>query len=448
MRTIIYSTCFIILLLVNLPLQTSALASSAIINVKAFGAKGDGITDDYGALLNAISTLNRNGSGTLFFPKGNYLLNVHHTKGSELKDIIIENCKNVVVQGQDAIITLNGKFNRTADYKRKSYYYSYASAIIPLTFKNCYNVTVKNLEINGNVNLMRRDKHVAESGGHLIRFLSTSNVLMENVFVHHGQTDGIYINRKCKDFKFLNVRSTNNARQGMSIIELEKGVFNSCEFSFNGVTNGSYAGHLPKAGVDIEPTAATGQVVKDVSFFNCKFEGNAGAQFITSQPKTTSNIRIDKSIFDAKGSSSKYQLILSSRMLSIVNCSINLGNGDLYPLWKKFSGSSTRIEDSKITGSSKGIFAVTNDQSNEVILKNNRIIFTGKSLNTYFPYLQVRNLTFTKNRIEFPSSALKGKKVSSMIHNGLISADNVFLSDGLKIKSPASYKGTKIVKDK
>jgi Pectate lyase superfamily protein len=41
-------------------------------NVKAFGATGDGTTDDHTAINAAIAALNSAGGGTLYFPKGNY----------------------------------------------------------------------------------------------------------------------------------------------------------------------------------------------------------------------------------------------------------------------------------------------------------------------------------------------------------------------------------------
>ena len=52
-------------------------------NVKGFGAKGDGKTDDTAAILKAMQNLPRSGSnpvGMIFFPPGNYLVNRQKTK--------------------------------------------------------------------------------------------------------------------------------------------------------------------------------------------------------------------------------------------------------------------------------------------------------------------------------------------------------------------------------
>ena len=49
------------------------MLSKLYVNVKNFGATGDGITNDTVAINNALSYLKINGKGTLFFPTGTYL---------------------------------------------------------------------------------------------------------------------------------------------------------------------------------------------------------------------------------------------------------------------------------------------------------------------------------------------------------------------------------------
>jgi Pectate lyase superfamily protein/C1q domain len=50
------------------------ILNEIVTSVKSYGAKGDGVTDDTQAIQNAINYLNSVGGGTLFFPKGSYLI--------------------------------------------------------------------------------------------------------------------------------------------------------------------------------------------------------------------------------------------------------------------------------------------------------------------------------------------------------------------------------------
>ncbi len=49
------------------------------INIKDYGAKGDGVTDDRTALVNALHDLNLLDGGILKFPKGHYMLSGEFT---------------------------------------------------------------------------------------------------------------------------------------------------------------------------------------------------------------------------------------------------------------------------------------------------------------------------------------------------------------------------------
>ena len=61
-------------------------------NVKDFGAVGDGITDDYVAINNAIISLSSISGGTVYFPIGDYLIN---------SGITINNSSNITFKGDN-----------------------------------------------------------------------------------------------------------------------------------------------------------------------------------------------------------------------------------------------------------------------------------------------------------------------------------------------------------
>jgi len=70
--------------------------SELIINIKDFGAKGDGTTNDTLAIQNAINYVAGLGGGTVFFPKGRYLV-----------DQITLNVSNVTLSGDQATLVSN-----------------------------------------------------------------------------------------------------------------------------------------------------------------------------------------------------------------------------------------------------------------------------------------------------------------------------------------------------
>ncbi|MBS1714980.1 MAG: right-handed parallel beta-helix repeat-containing protein [Armatimonadetes bacterium] len=54
--------------------QSRATSVTSYFNVSSFGAKGDGLTDDTSAFMAAAGALNAAGGGTLFVPRGTYLI--------------------------------------------------------------------------------------------------------------------------------------------------------------------------------------------------------------------------------------------------------------------------------------------------------------------------------------------------------------------------------------
>lgn len=71
------------------------------VNVKEFGAKGDGLTNDHAAIQEAFDSINSIIGGIIFFPDGNYLVN---------STILIEGKSNIIVTAQlGAQLTVNGE---------------------------------------------------------------------------------------------------------------------------------------------------------------------------------------------------------------------------------------------------------------------------------------------------------------------------------------------------
>src|SRR5262245_11618221 len=110
-----------------------------VLNIKDFGAKGDGVTDDYQALLAASKACNKKVSCELHFPKRVYFISEYHTKKNDkIEDIVFEKCDGLIITGEKgAVISVNGKFKRVKDYTtgKRELSYSNTNALIPFLFK-------------------------------------------------------------------------------------------------------------------------------------------------------------------------------------------------------------------------------------------------------------------------------------------------------------------------
>lgn len=137
-----------------------------------------------------------------------------------------------------------------------------------LKFYNC-----KNLKIYGNqsVLIMNKDEYVDGEWRMGISLLGCENVLIQDITVSSTGGDGIYIDGY-KDINYSenifieNIISTNNKRQGMSIISAKNVWVKNSIFT---KTNGT----LPEAGLDIEPDSET-DVISNINFEDCIFSNN------------------------------------------------------------------------------------------------------------------------------------------------------------------------------
>jgi hypothetical protein len=278
-----------------------------VVSVKDFGAVGDGVTDDYNAIKNAVAALQAAGSGTLFFPKGTYFINQYRIDGGPSANGIVsfalQNLNSVCISGYGAKLVMKGGWTRTADYSSSGFTFSYSNNI-GFNFTNCTNLVIEGLEIDGGASTIVK-LATAEGDSYGVVLNGCTQVLLRDLNIHHYCTDGLRVDmsgpitafKVSRQIHASNCRFNNNARQGMSIIHLRHATFTNCDFSFTGTT-GTYGGHSPQAGVDIEPNyahdnptaplnAAGDDSTGDISFIGCRFKDNNGFEFVGSNRDTT-----------------------------------------------------------------------------------------------------------------------------------------------------------------
>lgn len=255
-----------------------------------FGAAGDGATDDYDAWKAMITAVNAAGSGHVrlgankTYHLGRY---VTATNGLAFDTLRIHDCNGLVIDLNGSRIDIKGDFDRDAPT---------TYGLPGIYLYKCRSVVIRNGEVDGNFDQTTNSSGAAEPPSHGIFMAGCTDVLLENLHVHHFAADGLLVRDAAgtpvrvvsRRVTAINVQSLRNGRQGMSITGLRGGLFMNCEFSWTGRVDGPYFGHSPQAGVDIEPDRDTSTPAPntmdadtgDIQFIRCRFEGNRGSQIV------------------------------------------------------------------------------------------------------------------------------------------------------------------------
>lgn len=404
-----------------------------------FGLVGDGVTNNYAAYQRLIRYITVRGGGlTLTFEPGVYFIDSFKvtggTKQNNISDLEFINCNNLKIVGYGAVISVNGHFRRTADYRSGSFNYSFVQAITPMKFSNCKNIWIEGFELNGNVGQMTEDAGMAEGNGNGILLQGCNNVNVKNIYAHHLSNDGMYINgygvpmKASKNITVENFRSYYNGRQGTTVSQAYNVTFNNCEFNSTADSLGSYApGHAPRYGVDVEPNQIPPVVdvmTSNIYFNNCQFKDNQGATIsVTGQAK---DVFVNGGILDNTLHNFPYALIAACNNFVLENATFYTGTGKLYPTFGTGAGQKTLIRHNQIYTKSSGIMLATAAEFGVVIDDNTITGQHDSAFNSYFPYIVVPS-TFKNNTITYPSKAY------GISNEGLIQSSNVsnnrFLTD-------------------
>ena len=270
-------------------------------SIKEFGAKGDGKTNDHVAFLNAAAYFNkRGGHGKLIFPKGIYIVGRQGILPDGSKDnhvLEFVNCQDLKIEGEQATIRfVNGlKFGSFDPVTGKAFIptqavftdYNYAMPIGNcIQLVNCKDVSVKNLEIDGNQKNFILGGKYGDVGFQLahdgILIKNSSSVSIKDCYIHHMGRDGVQLSNATpkewetadQKIEFKNCRFEYNGRQGFSWVGGSGLKMENCKFSFTG--RGKVQSP-PGAGLDIEAEIG---IIKNGVFKNCEFVDNTGSGMV------------------------------------------------------------------------------------------------------------------------------------------------------------------------
>jgi hypothetical protein len=149
--------------------------SGPTVNVRNFGAKGDGINDDARAFEAALESLPPSG-GTLFVPAGTYAMSPIHA--SPLRPLDLTRFSNVVIAGE-------GLGRTTLELEPGTY----PSAIFMILVYNSSDITIRDITLDMN----RGMSAFGDEQSHGIRVVSSTGVTISRVRFQNGPGDGVYL---------------------------------------------------------------------------------------------------------------------------------------------------------------------------------------------------------------------------------------------------------------
>lgn len=287
-------------------LFTFSINAQLVVNVKKYGAGTS--NDDTRAFMEAVNAINqRGGNATLYIPSGKYTLNPQKrgTDGEPpyvaLDILRFKNCKNITIKGEKGTIinfrdnlyygAFKNRRDRMEPLGTKTVDYAYRVAIgHGMYFENCSEITVSDIEINGNNKNFRTGSEFGDVGFQIdndgIFVKDSRNIKFSNLFLHHFGRDGMLIinqtpqgfNTPSQNISLSGCRFEYNGRQGFSWVGGSGLTATNCTFSYTG--QGKFSSP-PSAGLDLEPN--WGYIVYNGKFVNCTFSHNAGVSLITDQ---------------------------------------------------------------------------------------------------------------------------------------------------------------------
>lgn len=243
-----------------------------LMNVKLNGCVGDGSTDDLPALKTIFTNVTDN--TIIYFPAGTYMIG----NGDSTETLLtLTGLDNIIIKGDGSDATkliLHQNTPVGIDY-----------GILEL--KQCTNSTIRDLELDGNVQLRHQnfgslwdDTSSAYDNMSNIEISSGENILIENVYSHHPAMDCIFVGRYAggntpngEGIVIKNCILEYGYRQGISIVGWNKGLIQDCiigetALAENLIDSSVKLGTSPMAGIDSETWSTNYDWVIERTTFN------------------------------------------------------------------------------------------------------------------------------------------------------------------------------------
>lgn len=285
--------------------DAKAWIRAGVVNVKDYGAVGDGVTDDSTAILAAIAAL-PSSYGVLYFPPGLYIhgdgLEGENGTGNDYdgdpnvgRDIrfMFDHMSHLTIIGNSAEIRSNDGNGECPH-----------NAI--LNFYSCSDVLLCGVIINGR--RAERGLHMSDGNAYNrrgnIHIYGCNNVCIHNVKSINSAMDGAYVGKnegaRTTNLYIRNCDFSNAHRNGLSLGCVTHARVENVIFDNAGTSGDTWNGTNPKAGIDVEADYGQASPNEDIIINACQAYGCAGVAAFTitaySKRVTLSNCTCDNKI--------------------------------------------------------------------------------------------------------------------------------------------------------
>jgi parallel beta-helix repeat protein len=266
------------------PTCAPAPSSPLVVDAKdaAYGALGDGTSDDTAALQKAIDAVAGTG-GTLLIPAGTYMVDAvtHLRLGS---DMTLRLAPGAVLQAIS----------------------NDAPGYATLHVSGVANANIVGGSLRGDLATHTvLDPESPGEAGMGVNIVGSHHVVVEGVTSAENWGDGFYVGEGSSDVTLCNLVARHNRRQGMSVTSVDGLVVKGSSFADTTryFDEGEY---WCGAGIDIEPNL--GETVNDVLISGCTFSGNAGPgvasgpSYANTGKAFVTHVVVDGNVFTGNGS--------------------------------------------------------------------------------------------------------------------------------------------------